>query len=62
MHAEWIIQDIKSGKYVAYPGSKHSFTRNVLDARRFCTRDITQSEACPDSERVIPLSSIIGED
>lgn len=56
----YVIQDIKSGKYVAMPGSESSFTRELLNARKFPTREIADKERCPDSERVVDLRQLLG--
>jgi hypothetical protein len=46
MHG-FIIKN-SNGKYVAYPGLSSSYTRHVLQARRFATRQDAQRECCGD--------------
>lgn len=59
MHG-FVIQDTKSGKYVAYPGSNSSFTPRLENARVFPTREIAERERCPQSERIVNLDGIFG--
>lgn len=44
---------IKCGrKYVAMPGSKHSYTTSLRNARKFSSREEAQGNAC-GNERVV---------
>jgi len=52
---EYVIQDKKSGKYVAYPGQQSSFTTKLENARRFNTREHAEKERCDQSERIVEL-------
>lgn len=42
----------EDGRYVAAPGSKHSYVRALQDARQFATREQAERERCPESETV----------
>ena len=53
----YIIQSRDTGRYVAYPGSESSYTRDILKARRFATREQAQADAC-GNERVIDLRTL----
>ncbi|GJE78053.1 hypothetical protein [Methylorubrum suomiense] len=46
-----------NGRYVAYPGRASSYTSNVLNARRFATREDAQAECC-GNEWVIDLADL----
>jgi hypothetical protein len=50
----YVIRSNDTGKYVAYPGLASSYTRNILDARRFPTRAAAEAECC-GNEYVISL-------
>lgn len=49
----------QGGGYVAQPGSKHSYTRNLERARTFDTRDAAQSECCPGNEIPVAVADIM---
>jgi len=49
----------QGGGYVARPGSQSSYTRNVLAARRFATREEAEAQRCPGNERIVSLDDII---
>lgn len=51
----FIIRDIKSGKYRAYPSNESSYTTSLLQARKFPTRSIALSEACDVCEEVVDI-------
>jgi hypothetical protein len=44
------------GGYVTWPGSARSYTRNVLDARWFATREEAERNRCPDNEHVVLIT------
>lgn len=59
----WVIklQDrdhCRNGQFVARPGGKHSYTRDILAARRFPTREVAEVHAC-DNETVLRLEEQI---
>ena len=56
----YVIQDTKSGKYVARPGSESSFTKSIIEARKFPTREIADKEKCDCSEVVRNVRDILG--
>lgn len=53
----YIVQSKDTGRYVAYPGGNSSYTRDILNARRFATREDAKRNAC-GNERIIDLSSL----
>lgn len=46
MTAPWVLIDTETGRYVARPGSEHSYTRRLEEAQTFMTRDVAVSNAC----------------
>lgn len=53
----YIIRSNDTGRYVAYPGQKSSYTRDILNARRFATRADAEADAC-GNETVICLDDL----
>lgn len=53
---DYIIVDVKSGKFVAYPGSSSSFTHNILKARKFVSYEAAKQECCEYGEIVRKVS------
>lgn len=53
----YVIRSKDTGKYVANPGRNSSYTRDILQARRFPTREAAQADAC-GSEVVIALADL----
>ncbi len=51
----YIIQDVRTGKYVAYPGSAASFTPKLQNARQFPTREEAKGNACDEGERILSI-------
>ena len=52
----------KTGKnwgYVAMPGSNKSYTRSIIKARKFPTREAAEIERCIESEIIVPTSEIM---
>lgn len=45
------------GKYVARPGSAHSYTSKLEEARLFATREAAERDCC-GNERIIPLAEV----
>lgn len=43
------------GAFVSRPGSDHSYTRLLQQARTFATRDAAERERCPGNERVLSV-------
>jgi hypothetical protein len=54
--AMWIIKQTATGKYVAKPGSKESFTRNIKRAVKYATLEAAKANCCGD-ERCARLES-----
>ena len=44
----WIIWNKSARKWVAYPGLASSYTKNILDARRFPSQAAAEAECCGD--------------
>lgn len=42
----YVIKRVEDGKYVAQPGSEHSYTKRLEKALRFDTRDEAKGNAC----------------
>lgn len=55
----YVIQNRGTGGYVNWPGHDKSYTRNILSARRFPTREAAEAECC-GNERVVSLYDRIG--
>jgi hypothetical protein len=53
----YVIRSRDTGKYVAHPGSASSYTRDILNARRFRTREEAQAECC-GNEYVVALADL----
>lgn len=47
------------GKYVAAPGSEHSYTDKLEKARRFDSRDAAEKERCVENERVQSIDTML---
>jgi len=47
------------GKYVALPGSHHSYTAKLEDARIFPTRQAADNDRCPENEIVRPIGDVL---
>ncbi len=43
---EYVIVRNEDGKYVAEPGSEHSYTSKLERARRFKTHEAAQADCC----------------
>lgn len=52
----WIIVQAATGKYVAKPGSKEAFTRNIKRAVKYATLEAAKANCCGD-ERCVRLES-----
>lgn len=46
----------QGGGYVAPAGSKKSYTRDIMNARRFDTKEEAEADRCEGNERVCPLN------
>ncbi len=49
----------QGGGYVALPGSKHAYTKNLRLARTFKTRNDALEECCPWNEVPVSLRSLV---
>jgi hypothetical protein len=54
----YIIVRVDDGKYVAQPGSWHSYTPDLKYARVFPTYEAAQRETC-GNERVVSLTDLL---
>lgn len=48
-----------TGRYVATPGSEHSYTSKLENARRFRTREAAEKEVCLECEQVFAIESCL---
>lgn len=55
MDTAYVIIRIPDGYFVAYPGSASAYTRDILKARVFSTREAAEAERCPENESIRPL-------
>lgn len=46
------------GAFVSRPGSRSSYTRDLLLARIYPTRDQADADRCPGNERIIPVDAL----
>lgn len=49
---------IRNEEYVAIPGSKKSFTKNILNSRKYDSKYAADKDCC-GNEDVVPLSEIL---
>lgn len=49
----------QGGGYVAKPGSEHSYTHKLEDARTWASREDAERERCPGNEIIISVSRLI---
>lgn len=54
----FVIQRLNDGKYVAAPGSEHSYTKRLEDARIFSTRESAELEKC-GNETIVPVRTLL---
>lgn len=57
----YVIKNTETEKYVAAPGSEHSYTTKLEKARIFSARADAERELCDDNEVVVALGSITKE-
>ena len=43
-----VIRRMTDGKYVAKPGSKNAYTRNLQNARQYATYEAAAKDCCGD--------------
>jgi hypothetical protein len=55
------LKRVEDGRYVARPGSEHSYTNRLERAKIFPSWERAYDAKC-DNERVVPLDSLIGVD
>jgi hypothetical protein len=48
----------RDGSYVSQPGSRHTYTANLLHARRFQSREAAEAQAC-GNEMVIDFDAML---
>jgi len=49
----------QGGGYLAMPGSQHSYTRNLENARTFSSYDEADKERCKGNEIVVPVRQLL---
>jgi hypothetical protein len=47
------------GAFVAPPGQRSSYTRDLTRARTFQTREAAERERCPENERVVHTDDVL---
>jgi hypothetical protein len=57
----YVLKRVEDGKYVARPGSEHSYTNRLERAKIFTSWERAYDAKC-DNERVVPLDSLLGVD
>jgi hypothetical protein len=50
-----IVRTDQGGGYVAPPGSRSSYVRELQFARVFETRESAERDRCPENERVVSI-------
>lgn len=54
----YVIRRISDGKFVARPGSGHSYTQFLQKAMTYPTRESAEGNAC-ENELAVPVSTIM---
>lgn len=54
----YVIQNCDDAKFVARPGSQHSYTNRLQDARVFQTRDDAERERC-GNETIVLVDNLL---
>jgi hypothetical protein len=57
----YVLKHKENGKYVARPGSKHSYTRKLEDAQIFATRWEAETASCVESESAVYLETLFSQ-
>jgi hypothetical protein len=47
------------GKFVAVPGSEHSYTSDLMKARIFPSRAAAEGDRCVENEQIVPLENLL---
>jgi hypothetical protein len=47
------------GGFVAKPGSRGSYTRDIAQARKYETREAADADRCPENEWLVPLEPLL---
>lgn len=55
----FVLQHDDTGKYVARPGSKRSYTNRLEEARVFRTPEGAEAERCVESETVMDVRRLL---
>lgn len=58
-YGQYVLVRHSDGKFVAQPGSEHSYTKDLQQARIFPSRDAAEGDRCVESESVQPLSNFL---
>lgn len=54
----YILVHNETLQYVTWPGSEHSYTKKLEDARVFANADAAQKERCVESETVVAIRDL----
>lgn len=55
----FVLKNTDHGKYVARPGSEHSYTHKLEEAQIFAKREHAENHRCRDSEIVVELDTLL---
>ena len=55
----YVIQRTTDNRFVARPGSEHSYTPRLQHAQVFKTREAADMARCPENERVVAVASLL---
>lgn len=55
----YVIKNTRTGKYVARPGLKKSYTTAISNMQKFATKEEAERNCCPENERVVDAYSML---
>lgn len=55
----WVLVHNNTGKYVAKPGRKHSYTDRLQNAKTFMTKMGAERDSCQESEHPERIEDIL---
>jgi hypothetical protein len=57
----YVLQRTTDGKFVARPGSAHSYVKELQLAQAFSTKEEADRARCPESERIVRVEDLMGQ-
>lgn len=54
----FVIRHSETGRYVAIPGSRHSYTNRLESARVFRDKENAEKERCVENETIVRVSNL----